>query len=422
MTAPEADGHSGEETVSTNDHATSSADRNTTAQADSVLDRIDWFCDQMDVITSALSTEQRAATVSDLGVLDLALKRLRESIHQGSECSETLSAALERAFDRLDSPAARLVTAPGRADRSRHLDFLVERAGEEAELVAAIGRHLEPSLDYASYRSALAIAAETSFLVNASRKLDLGLDKLHRVATAHRNDGELRQQRYELELERYSENFAQLLESSGQQVDVAIGKVDAGVRSVEAKAEWLYGEVKHIVERDLVTKIVERHEQEGAREGRAANTWRIVGLIFALLVLAPLVYLVPSDQSDSLASVVLHLSLSTAIGAIAAYCFRQSAEHRREERQLRTEQLKAAASINAMSGLPDREREALQGRLARTYLDLGHSDAGPVSPESLSLLPIGQMLTGATELLNPKPQPAPTSRSNPEMPSDGPSP
>jgi len=91
MTAPEADGHSGEETVSMDHHATSSADRNTTAQADAMLDRIDWFCDQMDVIISVLSTEQRAATVSDLGVLDLALRRLRESIQRGSECPEKLS-------------------------------------------------------------------------------------------------------------------------------------------------------------------------------------------------------------------------------------------------------------------------------------------------------------------------------------------
>jgi len=163
-------------------------------------------------------------------------------------------------------------------------------------------------------------------------------------------------------------------------------------------------------------------EQEGAREGRAAITWRIVGLIVALFALAPLVYLVPGDRSDSLASVLVHLSLSTATGAIAAYCVRQSAEHFREERQLRTERLKAAMSINAMSGLPDKEREELQGSLARSYLDLGNSDVGPASPESLSL-PIGQMLTGATELLKPKPQSAPTSRSNSEMPSnDEPSP
>ena len=237
--------------MSTDHPAPGSVDRNATGKADVMLDRIDWFCRQMDVITSALSTEQRAATVSDLGVLDLALRRLRESIHRGSECPEKLSTALERALDRLDPLAARLVTAPGRADRSRHLDFLAERAGEQTELVAAVGHHLEPSFDSASYRSALVIAAETSFLVDASRKLDLGLDKLHRVVTTHRNDEELRQQRYELELERYSDNFVQFVESSGQQVDVAIDKADAGVQSVEAKAEQLYGGLKHIVERDL---------------------------------------------------------------------------------------------------------------------------------------------------------------------------
>ena len=326
---------------------------------------------------------------------------------------------LVRAFDRLAEPAGRLVTAPGRADRSRHLDFLAERAGEEAELVAAVGRHLEPSFDSAVYRSDLVIAAETSFLVDASRKLDLGLDKLNRIVTTRRNEEELRQQHFELEFKRYSDNFAELFKSSGQQIDVAIDNAYAGVRAVEAKGEQVYG----VLERDLVAKIVKRHEQEGAREGRAANTWRIVGLIVALLALAPLIYLAQGDQSDSLASVVLHLSLSTATGAIAAYCARESAGHRRNERQLRTEQLKAAVSINAMSGLPDKEREELQASLVRTYLDLGNRDAGPVPPESLSLLPIGQMFTGAAELLKPKPQSTPTSRNSPEVPSDdGPSP
>ena len=409
MTAPEADGHSGEETVSMDHHATSSADRNTTAQANAMLDRIDWFCDQMDVIISVLSTEQRAATVSGLGVLDLALRRLRESIQRGSECPEKLSTALVRAFDRLAEPAARLVTAPGRADRSRHLDLLAERAREQVKLVAAVGRHLEPSVDSASYRSALAIAAQTSFLVYTSRKLDLDLNKLQRVVTKHRNDGELRQQRFELELERYSDEVTQLLEPKRQQVNAVIEK---------AKAEQPHGGREQNVERDLVAKIVQRHEQEGARERRAADRWRLVALIIALLALAPLVYLVQGDRSDSLASIIVHLSLSTATGAIAAYCVRESAGHRRNEWQLQTEQLKAAVSINAMSDLPDKKREELQESLVRTYLDLGNRDASPVPPESLSLLPIGQMLTGATELLKPQPPVTPTSRSSPEVPSD----
>ncbi|MCA1678528.1 MAG: hypothetical protein LC777_06070, partial [Actinobacteria bacterium] len=150
------------------------------------------------------------------------------------------------------------------------------------------GHHLEPSVDSASYRSALAIAAQTSFLVDTSRKLDLDLNKLQRVVTTHRNDGELRQQRFELELERYSDEVTQLLESKRQQVKAVIEKADAGVQSVEAKAKQLHGGLEQIVKRDLVEKIVQRHEQEGARERRAADTWRIVALIIALLALAPL--------------------------------------------------------------------------------------------------------------------------------------
>jgi hypothetical protein len=377
--------------------APSNSKADNASEPDPGVARIESFCRQVGAITSVLTAEQRAAGVTDLGVLDVALRRLSESVAAGTACPPTLLKQVHKSLDRLELTVARLEVLPGRAERGREVDFLIQQARGQRNLVVAIGRFVEPGSEPGRFRTELAAVAQTEFLISMCALFEEGTKRLNHQVARHYDGEELRQQRFEAHLA-----------AGTDRIDRRLDHAEIELRSLGIRASSLLSGLGQIAEQDIIAKLVQSHQNEEKAERTAFRTFRFIGMLVASLALVPLIALHLTAPATSVAGWLGTIAPSTLILALATYCLRQAGLHRAEALRMRDKRLGMDTAVRAMSQqLTDIERSALQAQLERDVATAEKYRNGPPTPESLSVLPIEKVLDTVSTMLRKDTGPAP---------------
>jgi hypothetical protein len=143
-----------------------------------------------------------------------------------------------------------------------------------------------------------------------------------------------------------------------------------------------------------VAGVASGYNETAKKEKKVANTWRLATVGVAVLAVAVLFSALFVDQSDagSWRRLITRLVLSLSFAGLAAYCGRQSAEHRDVERDARRRQLQLAALNPYLANMPADQSTQLKGELAPGYFtpavaaQNGHEAerAGPIPSAQLA--------------------------------------
>jgi hypothetical protein len=118
-----------------------------------------------------------------------------------------------------------------------------------------------------------------------------------------------------------------------------------------------------------VTGVAAGYNETAQQQRRAANQWRLgtVGIAFLAAVVLSSALFIDHGRDDTWQLLTTRLVISLSFAGLAAYCGRQSAEHRREERTARARQIQLAALNPYLANMPEDERVKLKSELAVGY-------------------------------------------------------
>jgi hypothetical protein len=134
------------------------------------------------------------------------------------------------------------------------------------------------------------------------------------------------------------------------------------LRKLHKDAEGLVGAIG-------VNGVAAGYNEAATNEHKIANKWRIVTVAVAAvsaLFLGSALF-IDHGSEGSVERLVTRLVVALSFAGVAAYCGRQSAEHRKVERDARTRHLQLAALNPYLANMPESELVRLKGELAPGY-------------------------------------------------------
>lgn len=244
------------------------------------------------------------------------------------------------------------------ADRSR------VRADSEATLeqMKSAKEALTAQLD--------AVAAEVATLQAQAAQQSGQLEELLTAQRAQFDQGEAnrvaafkaaedeRTQNAEAAAAEAQERFAS---TSGELTEQAAGTL--------ARLEELQGQAEELVGAIGVTGVAAGYDQTAAREKRAADLWRrcTVGVALVAAGILAFALFVDHGEEGGWQRLAARGVVSLSLAGVAAYCGRQSAEHRKGERDARARHLQLRALNPYLANMPEEESVRLKAELAPGY-------------------------------------------------------
>jgi hypothetical protein len=180
--------------------------------------------------------------------------------------------------------------------------------------------------------------------------------------------------------------------------------------STLSRLEELQDQAEQLVGAIGVTGVAAGYDQTATREKRAADVWRLATVTVALAAAGILAFAALfTDHGDAGAwqELASRVFVSLSLAGVAAYCGRQSAEHRKAEREARNRHLQLRALNPYLANMPEEESVRLKAELAAGYFTPTPAAAAAVSAvpdtsggsENSVALPAEKVLDLATALL-----------------------
>lgn len=359
-----------------------------TSHNESTADRLEDFLHQLESVTSLMTSAQRAENVLGLGLLGEALRRAHAAIVAARPCPPALVQALGRCLDRLEPPMVRILSTAGRAQRARYIQLLAVRAAENGALVAAIGRYVEPDMSGPAFRSSLVDAVQTELMLEMCERFDAGVARLTDLVVKHRGREELRNQRFDDHLEGTTQTVAARLDAADRHINSRVERAAAEFDRLKDDTDKFRSDCSKILEQNYLVALLQTHQQEEDRERTASLKRELAGLVIACVALVPLTFLFFSPTQTSVLGWLSHLGPASLLLAVATYCLRKAANHRREALDLRNKRLGMDTAFRIMSDqLTDEQRRNMQQHVSRSAVAAERAETSAPVPESISVLP-----------------------------------
>jgi hypothetical protein len=161
-------------------------------------------------------------------------------------------------------------------------------------------------------------------------------------------------------------------------------RVDAVLEDVRTKRD----EVDDLYSVITNTGTASAFRDDAEQQKKAANTWRLVAVVFGVLAAVATGWAALSGSDESTQSLIARLALGAAAGGIAAYAARQSGRHRDREEEARRLELDLPAFGPFIESLPDEVRQRVREEfLKRVFVGRKSPSDGPaLTEESIGLM------------------------------------
>lgn len=143
-----------------------------------------------------------------------------------------------------------------------------------------------------------------------------------------------------------------------------------------------------------VAGVAAGYNETAKKERRIADKWRYATVTVALLAAGVLITALFIDHAaaGSWQRLVTRLVVSGSFAGLAAYCGRQSAEHRSVERDARARHLQLAALNPYLANLPKDDSDKLKLELAPGYFTPPSAANGETESDGTAPVPIAQLV------------------------------
>jgi hypothetical protein len=356
-------------------------------------------------VLATLTVRDRLGCADSIMVLDLALEHLLlllPTMEPGGQVATELE-GVERVIERLKVPVLQYLAAHSRADRGRHFNELMRRVDLHRQLVERIAAVVAGGRDAAAVLVEWESRCARRTLLTVGEEIEARLKKVDIALGIVRTGEETRASAFKEELTHYANTVDETMQEGRNGLDALIQMATHEGEEARQEITRLREEVGGLVGGAVVKGISAGYEAAENRERRSAVRWRVFAVVVASLGAAQLALAwFLSEVSPTLTKVLAHVGVTVACGGIAAYAARQAAQHLREQRALRSDQLRMVASIIWMDRMAPSAREEMQKELAGTFFRATERDKDDLSPETLSLLPIDKIVEIATNVSKPK--------------------
>lgn len=354
-------------------------------------------------ILAATITEQLQASET-AGTLAVALSRLSDKLHTDPIDHDLLELGRRTAavMEKLDAPIARVRDSLSGRERTRHLQDLQMRIRHLMSLAEEIGQSCERSALGGRECEFMRATARGIVVNNAGRQLDERISRLEEAIAQNRDNEERRHWRFDSKIKEIDEATSAIVESVNIGVDGRIQNATAHFDSLSTQLEKRLQEQEQGVNAELVSKLSKERRDARQKESRAADTWRRIAVLFGSAgLLALLLAIWRAGSSASAQTLLAHAGITIVCGGLATYCARQSAEHRREERTLRENQMRLADSVNILFDMSPVVREELTRGLVESIIRERARENTDLSAAALSVIPVEKL----AQLLRSLPSP-----------------
>jgi hypothetical protein len=297
---------------------------------------------EIQAAASNIMNDAATASTNSAGYGDpLLLATLRLPAAQGRDLEQ---AAKDAAKKFQQSASARLTSLRGNISAAkREVDGLKEqiatRADEFSGNVAAATEALQTRV------------AELEAAITAQKQ---ALDELTtRQSSTFTEKQEERASEFQAQISAFRTEIDELKVAA----DLEVQELVQEIRRMEKESSDLVGAIG-------LAGTAERYSEEVTEQGRVADRFRMLTILFALTAVAMGIYaVVMGDQTNQ--ALAAKLAVSVILGGLAAYSARQSARHRRREEQARRLQLELTAFGPFIEPLQPEQREEERVIMAR---------------------------------------------------------